>query len=57
MIKRENRILFLVVLLWLSAVLQAQKPVPVIVNIDNPGAVVKPTMWGIFFEDINFVFK
>ncbi|MDB5210067.1 MAG: alpha-N-acetylglucosaminidase, partial [Sediminibacterium sp.] len=23
------------------------------VNINQPAAVIKPTMWGIFFEDIN----
>jgi alpha-N-arabinofuranosidase len=34
--------------------LNAQKPIPIIVNVDKPGAVIKPTMWGIFFEDINF---
>ena len=27
---------------------------PIIVNIDYSGAVIQPTMWGIFFEDINF---
>jgi len=27
---------------------------PIIVNIDHSGAVIQPTMWGIFFEDINF---
>ena len=26
----------------------------VIVNVDKPGAAIQPTMWGIFFEDINF---
>src|ERR1700744_5812424 len=23
------------------------------VNVDHPGAAIRPTMWGIFFEDIN----
>jgi alpha-N-arabinofuranosidase len=32
----------------------AQKPQPIIVNVDKPKAEIKPTMWGIFFEDINF---
>jgi alpha-N-arabinofuranosidase len=32
----------------------AQKPQPIIVNADKPKAEIKPTMWGIFFEDINF---
>ena len=32
----------------------AQKNPPVIVAVDKPEAVIQPTMWGIFFEDINF---
>jgi alpha-L-arabinofuranosidase len=38
----------------LSSGLSAQKLLPVIVNADRPVAEIKPTMWGIFFEDINF---
>jgi len=34
--------------------INAQKPIPIIVNVDKPKADIKPTMWGIFFEDINF---
>jgi len=34
--------------------LNAQKSVPIMVNVDKPKAEIKPTMWGIFFEDINF---
>jgi alpha-N-arabinofuranosidase len=34
--------------------LAAQKPQPVVVNVEKPKAEIKPTMWGIFFEDINF---
>ena len=34
--------------------LSAQKPQPIVVNVDKPKAEIKPTMWGIFFEDINF---
>ena len=30
-------------------------PVTLIVSADKPGAKIRPTMWGIFFEDINFV--
>ena len=34
---------------------QAQEPtVNLIVSADKPGAQISPTMWGIFFEDINF---
>jgi alpha-N-arabinofuranosidase len=32
----------------------SQTAQPVIVNVDKPGADIQPTMWGIFFEDINF---
>jgi len=32
----------------------AQKNMPLIVDVDKPVAVIQPTMWGIFFEDINF---
>ena len=32
----------------------AQKNPAVIVAVEKPGAVIQPTMWGIFFEDINF---
>jgi alpha-N-arabinofuranosidase len=32
----------------------AQKNPPVIVAVEEPEAVIQPTMWGIFFEDINF---
>lgn len=32
----------------------SQEPVAIVVDIDNPKAEIKPTMWGIFFEDINF---
>jgi alpha-L-arabinofuranosidase len=38
----------------LSSVLSAQKLPPVVVIADKPVAEIKPTMWGIFFEDINF---
>ena len=34
--------------------MHAQPAYPVVVKADQPGAVIQPTMWGIFFEDINF---
>ncbi|MBS1744766.1 MAG: carbohydrate binding domain-containing protein [Bacteroidetes bacterium] len=34
-----------------TQVMQAQ---PLVVNADKPTAAIQPTMWGIFFEDINF---
>jgi alpha-N-arabinofuranosidase len=36
------------------APLNSQTTRHIIVNIDHPGALIQPTMWGIFFEDINF---
>lgn len=38
----------------IPATLISQTANPIIVNIDYSGAVIQPTMWGIFFEDINF---
>jgi hypothetical protein len=32
----------------------AQAGQPIIVQANKPGAVIQPTMYGIFFEDINF---
>ena len=40
--------------LLLSAPLISQTGQPIIVKVDQPGAAIQPTMWGIFFEDINF---
>lgn len=34
--------------------LSAQNIKPVMVNVDKPIAEIQPTMWGVFFEDINF---
>ncbi len=46
-----TRIIFVAILLSSSSFLYAQ---PIIVKADNPTATIQPTMWGIFFEDINF---
>lgn len=32
----------------------AQNNQPAYVEVDNPGAIIQPTLWGVFFEDINF---
>lgn len=32
----------------------AQKVSPIVVKVNQPKAEIQPTMWGIFFEDINF---
>ena len=34
--------------------LYAQSPTAIAVQVDKPIAEIQPTMWGIFFEDINF---
>ena len=36
-----------------TASLSAQQNNTIIVNVNNPTATVQPTMWGVFFEDIN----
>lgn len=54
MTTKKIAILLFVVIAGFSGDLIAQKTVPIIVNVDNPKADIKPTMWGIFFEDINF---
>jgi alpha-L-arabinofuranosidase len=33
--------------------ISAQTTTPVVVKVAQPGAAIQPTMWGIFFEDIN----
>ena len=40
--------------LFLPLSMTGQKVQPIIVNADKPKADIKSTMWGIFFEDINF---
>jgi alpha-N-arabinofuranosidase len=38
----------------LSLSLKAQSTTDIVVSVNKPGSVIQPTMWGIFFEDINF---
>lgn len=52
-IKRLFAIAFITVC-SLFAELHAQSKSPIIVSAGKPIAEVQPTMWGIFFEDINF---
>ncbi len=40
--------------LTLGLVTVAQAETHITVQADQPGAAIRPTMWGIFFEDINF---
>ena len=44
----------IIILLVFSNICFAQKELPLIVTADAPIATIQPTMWGIFFEDINF---
>src|SRR5512147_827673 len=43
----------LLMLIVLSTNISGQNTSPVIVDVDKPKAEIQPTMWGIFFEDIN----
>ena len=53
--KRKITVYFLLFAgLLVSAPLISQTAQPIIVKVDKPGAAIQPTMWGIFFEDINF---
>ena len=47
------RLLFLFSFLISSLILHSQS-VPFVVQANKPQAEIQPTMWGIFFEDINF---
>ena len=40
--------------IWLAWGAQAEAPLDLTVRLQQPGAPVSPTMWGVFFEDINF---
>lgn len=48
---KPSRIIFILLLLPTLALAQ---PVSITVAVDKPIAPIAPTMWGIFFEDINF---
>src|SRR6267378_7529532 len=39
-------------MLWVGAAIAQQRTL--IVRVNEPKAEIKPSMWGIFFEDINF---
>jgi len=43
----------ILMLISASMYVSAQKPLPVIVDVEHPKAKIQSTMWGIFFEDIN----
>jgi alpha-N-arabinofuranosidase len=46
-------IIITVIALW-PGYLKSQSKQGIVVSVDKPIAAVQPTMWGIFFEDINF---
>ena len=50
--KRQNFLALLVVAMAFSVSAMAQRQL--LVQANKPGATVQPTMYGIFFEDINF---
>ena len=39
--------------LWVALFAQAGNPAQITVQLDKPGHKIPPTLWGIFFEDIN----
>ena len=43
----------LLTVLSASALVAAEPAVTLTIQADKPGAKISPTMWGIFFEDIN----
>jgi len=47
-------LLLLFTLLFPSVILSAQTQIQLTVDVSKPIANIQPTMWGIFFEDINF---
>lgn len=51
---KQRIVVFLFVWVYQPLVVFAQFKSPVIVSAGHPIAEVQPTMWGIFFEDINF---
>lgn len=53
-IKRLLPAMMITVIVSLPAVVGAQSKQGIIVSVNKPIAAIQPTMWGIFFEDINF---
>jgi alpha-N-arabinofuranosidase len=54
MITKKQAIIALLTGVIFSFNLAAQKIQPIVVTVDKPKSEIAPTMWGIFFEDINF---
>jgi alpha-L-arabinofuranosidase len=53
-IKRLLAFIVFVVTGFLPAHMRAQSKPDIIISVNKPIAIVQPTMWGVFFEDINF---
>jgi alpha-L-arabinofuranosidase len=54
MIKLAKSLGLLAALIIATNISVAQNNQPIYVDVDKPGAMIQPTMWGVFFEDINF---
>ena len=53
-LSNRTRILLLILLFFSRSFLSAQQATEINVVLSKPLAEVQPTMWGVFFEDINF---
>jgi len=53
MFKKYTFSIAIIVGFFMSATGFAQKIQPIVIKADKPIANIQPTMWGIFFEDIN----
>ncbi|MEP6950002.1 MAG: alpha-L-arabinofuranosidase C-terminal domain-containing protein [Ginsengibacter sp.] len=53
-IKRLLATIIITVPAFLPSLINAQSKSAIIVSVNKPTSSVQPTMWGIFFEDINF---
>src|ERR1700676_204417 len=53
-IKRLLAVMVITVIAFWPALIKAQLKPDIIILVNKPIAAVQPTMWGIFFEDINF---
>lgn len=51
---RNRKLVLQLILSLFSATLAAQESKVLTINVDKPLYPIQPTMWGVFFEDINF---
>ena len=52
--KIKGVVVLLLTMFLASSNVKAQDILDLSVQSDKPGAGIQPTMWGVFFEDINF---